>query len=173
MNRVGGFGSAEPQRRQTINTSPMLVFSDMLMRSGSCELTIVSMWYLRARCLRVPCAAGLVVIAVGSTTASAESALRLSRSASTRNALAAPDSRAALGSSSSLIIAFSRFLIRISSARGNWSWRRLSRVNGGFMITSDIGGGSSNSSVSMCAMGAGQGKMRIRRSDDSISSEPT
>ena len=119
MNRVGGFSSLESQRRQIINISPMLVFSDILMRSGSCELMIVSTWNFSARYLRVPDAAGFVAIAVGSTTASVALVALLMFSASTRNELAAPDKRAASGSSSVSTIAFSRCLRANSSAREN------------------------------------------------------
>ena len=119
MNRVGGFSSSESQRRQTTSTSPMLVFSDMLMRSGSCELTIASTWKFSARYLRVPDAAGFVAIAVGSTTASVALVALLRFSASTRNELAPPDKRAASGSSSVSTIAFSRCLRASSSLREN------------------------------------------------------
>ena len=104
---------------------------------------MVSMWNRLARYLRVWDAAGFVAMTVGNTTASVPPSSRRVLSARTMNAFAEPESRAAPLYGCPAIISFSRRLIACSSSLLNWSWRRLSRVKGGFMITRSIGGGDS------------------------------
>ena len=140
------------------------------MRSGSCEVTIVSMWYLAARKRRMSKLDALVAVTSGNTAATALSAGLLMYSASTRKALPLLDKCTGILAK----IAFSRALILRSVPVSNWSWRRLSRVKGGFIITMSDGSGCAISPLaSTCSMPVGQASNVICPSGPSSSKEPS